>query len=596
VNKHGDSRVKGAGRASLFLNVLGYAVATVACLAVMAGLMRVWDMDISEPFTYGSDAAYYTLVVRGTMENGWYQHNDRVGAPFGLDLYDFPQGDTLHVALVRLIALAVHRPFAVANLYYLLTFPLTTLASLIAMRRFGISYAVALASSLLYTFLPFHLFRNVQLFIAGYFLVPFMVMVVLWVYREPLRWRSLRFLASVSICALMALGGIYYAFFGCFFLGVAGLRAALERKSWAALITAALLIGVIVGAGLVNTAPTFLFRYAHGANPEGLKRSPAGGEIYGLKIGQLLLPVTGHRIGALATAKDLYNKKMPLVNENDHATLGALGAFGFLGLIGCLFVRRWPQDRPSLPETLSVLNLFAVLLAVTGGFAGVVALALPEIRSFNRMSVYIGFFALFALALAMDRLVRRMALGSWRQPLLGVGLTAVVAVGLLDQIPFKNPMRPEPAESRQDANFVQRIEAALPKGSMVFQLPYVPFPENPPVQRMEDYDHLKGYLHSDSLRWSYPTMRGRPGDAWNREIAGQPVQEMLKSLTEAGFAGLYIDRYGFADGAAELAGRLSALLPGPPFDSENGRLRFYSLTDYAHRQEVASRNVATQPQ
>ena len=49
-------------------------------------------------------------------------------------------------------------------------------------------------------------------------------------------------------------------------------------------------------------------------------------------------------------------------------------------------------------------------------------------------------------------------------------------------------------------------------GAMVFQLPYRRFPETQPLARMADYDLMRGYLHSDDLRWSYGFMKGRPGD------------------------------------------------------------------------------------
>ena len=68
---------------------------------------------------------------------------------------------------------------------------------------------------------------------------------------------------------------------------------------------------------------------------------------------------------------------------------------------------------------------------------------------------------------------------------------------------------------------------------MVFQLPYVPFPENPPVQQMSDYDHLRGALHSRTLKWSYPTMRGRWGDTWQRAIAQKRVDAAKTALEAA---------------------------------------------------------------
>ncbi len=53
-----------------------------------------------------------------------------------------------------------------------------------------------------------------------------------------------------------------------------------------------------------------------------------------------------------------------------------------------------------------------------------------------------------------------------------------------------------------DRALVAEVELVFGSVAQVFQLPIVPFPEHPPVNRMVDYDHLRGYLHSDSLGWS----------------------------------------------------------------------------------------------
>lgn len=110
---------------------------------------------------------------------------------------------------------------------------------------------------------------------------------------------------------------------------------------------------------------------------------------------------------------------------------------------------------------------------------------------------------------------------------------------------------------------------------MVFQLPYVPFPENPPVNRMVDYDGLRGYLHSDDLRWSYGAIRGRNDP--NAALAAEPTPALVKDVAAAGFAGIYVDRFAYADQAAKLEAELAATLGTKPLVSENGRFSFFQL-------------------
>src|SRR5262249_35020786 len=162
-----------------------------------------------------------------------------------------------------------------------------------------LSYGPALAGSLLFAFLPYHFGRGeAHLFLSAYYLVPLMVLVVLWLYRGegPLfRWPSqeqpraewfngrtgfrvvVRLLVAsaaqrgavwfsgvmvfgVVVCRLVAPAGIYSAFFGCFFLTAAGLVAALNRRSLRPLAASTLLVGVMVVGGLANLAPTLAYQ------------------------------------------------------------------------------------------------------------------------------------------------------------------------------------------------------------------------------------------------------------------------------------------------------------------------------------------------
>src|SRR5207253_2480382 len=163
------------------------------------------------------------------------------------------------------------------NVFFLLTFPLTAVIALFVLRRFAVSYGPALIASLLYAFLPYHLLRNCQLFFAAYYHVPLMVLVIVWLQRDGflldragekprLCWRSGKFLGSMLICVLMSCGGVYYAFFGCAFLLVAGVMAALSRKAAAPLWAGGILCTVIVLGGLVNGIPYLQARLENGKN------------------------------------------------------------------------------------------------------------------------------------------------------------------------------------------------------------------------------------------------------------------------------------------------------------------------------------------
>lgn len=566
--------------------LLAYLVAALLCLALLVGVLELWRADLTVPFAYSWDGLLIGAWTKGVVEHGWYLHNDALGAPAGADLHDFPMADNLHFLLIKLVACFTADYAVVFNICFLLTFPLATLSALFVLRHFQITYGPALVGSLLFTFLPYHLIcvTNGQLFLASYYLVPLAVMVVLWVYLDSssLHVRSLRCWAALGIGVLVAAAGVYYAFFACFFLLVAGAAGCVQRRRAAPLMTAAVLVAVIGLGVLLQASPTMLYKSRQGGNQDAIVRLPHEAEIYSLKIAKLLLPVTEHRVGRLAHLKSKYNNApVTFATDNDCQALGLIGGVGFLLLIGRLLYRPPAVPQPQLADALGLLNVFAVLLGTLGGFSSLFSLLVCDwIRGYYRICVFIGFFALFAVALALDA-VRHRYVDSRGRAIVCTGLLGVLlAVGVLDQTTrrFVPPYDRLKEAYAHDAEFVNRIEASVPANALIFQLPYVPFPEHPPVFGMRDYDHFRGYLHSRTLCWSYGAMKGRPPDRWARELAARPLAEQVPALTLAGFAGIYVDRAGYLDRAAGVEAELSRLLDATPLVSEDGRWSFFQLT------------------
>ena len=110
---------------------------------------------------------------------------------------------------------------------------------------------------------------------------------------------------------------------------------------------------------------------------------------------------------------------------------------------------------------------------------------------------------------------------------------------------------------------------------MIFQLPYMSFPEHGPLDRMTDYDQLMPYLHSSSLRWSYGAMRERDPARWIEAVSAEPTDKLAASVAKAGFAGIYVDRFGYADNGVSIEGQLRAALNTAPISDASGRYLFF---------------------
>ncbi|MDB5053206.1 MAG: hypothetical protein JWM44_1256 [Bacilli bacterium] len=554
-------------------------------------IMKLWHADLSIPFNYQGDTLVTMAMIKGTIENGWFLNNINIGAPYGHQMFDYPIPNNLHFFIIKMISFLFPNYRQTLNVFYLLTFLTTILSSYFVMKKYIQSNFTAITGSILFTFLPYHFLRGEgHLFLADYSLIPFITLIVLWLFSETpnifeksvqKRYFGLnkRTLFCIIICILVSSTGVYYAFFACFFFAIAGISTAILYKSKKRFITMTLLVTVTVLGLLVNLLPNFIYHLNHGQNAEAVSRGSVGAEIYGFKLTQLLLPADNYRIAKIAELKWKYIDHTLSNNENTFSTLGAIGSLGFLTLIAILFFRK----KSGLLYYLSLLNIAAILLATIGGFGSLISMFVtPDIRAYNRISVFIAFFSLLTIFFLSDQLYKNFAITRNTKLMYLGGMFIVLCFGLFDQTnqSYIPPYEINKAEFNNDQKFVESIESNIPKNSKIFQLPYVAYPESPGVNKMNDYELFKGYLHSKNLQWSYGAMKGREGDSWQKEVTSMPLEQFLSEISKKGFNGIYIDRFGYADGGVEIKNKLLALLKSKPLESDNKRLLFINMEDY----------------
>ena len=219
--------------------------------------MQLWRADFKVPFQYFVDSLFYSIATKGTIEHGWWLHNESLGAPEGMRYEAYPAIENFHWVVIKLISLFTSNHALVLNLFFLLTFPLTAITSFYFLRSFKFSFGAALVASLLYTFLPYHFFQSYHLMMAAYYLVPLMVLVTVWICLEQ-RLKGPKAIASVVICVAAGSCGVYYPFFFCFLLLVAGVFAWANRRGVAPLVAAVVLTGVVAGTLVINHLPSII--------------------------------------------------------------------------------------------------------------------------------------------------------------------------------------------------------------------------------------------------------------------------------------------------------------------------------------------------
>lgn len=565
-----------------------YFIAIILSIIIMIITMELWNADIRVPFTYEGDGLSVATLFKGFIDNNSMVANKFIGYPSYYSILETPMSDWLHILIARFITLFTNEYGLALNIFYLLTFPLTTITALTVLLKIKISPLLSLIGSLLYTFIPYHFMRGENhLFLSAYYMVPLAIMLVIMIIidedmffcfdkdRYRFKFLTIKTLGIFTLSILIASSGVYYAYFSCFFLVVVGIVSFFKFKNARKFFSSIIIISFIVFGCFLNLVPNIIYNINNNEKVSSVERSSIESEIYGLKISQLILPVTGHRIKYFEDKKDLYEQRAPLVNENGTAALGIIGSLGFLLSIAYIYIDR----NESFIKDIGLLNLSAVLLGTIGGFSTLVAFLLTDmIRSYNRISVFISFFSIIVVVYIFDSLYIKY---KNKRNLIAIIGVIMLLIGIYDEtspryIPNYNEIL---SEHSNDSKFINVIESNVEAESKIFQLPYIPFPEEPSPFKMGYYDMLKPYLHSDKLYWSYGSTKGKENDLWLKEVSKKEPEELVRDLLSKGFSGVFIDSFGYEneEDLKKLIYEISNIVDNSPIYSDNNRYIFIKI-------------------
>ena len=549
-----------------------YLISPILTLLAFTFFLELWQVDLALPiFSYdGGDGFFSEFEAKVIIDEGWFFTNRFIGFPQDLDqfnLYDFPlQADSFNFLIFKFFSYFTSNPFLVINCFFITGFILIPTLSFVVLRSFGISSFSAVVISVLYAFIPYHIYRNTaHLFLGNYAAIPLIVMVALWIMADKIQFIAVNqkqqfcvkpnrsFFIALAICLFASTTGIYYAFYACIIFTFAwflrGLKEGLffDRKSFSALVLCAIIVLVLFCLYL----PSFIYWFQNGGNLSVGNRDTSESERFGLKIINLFLPIGNHYLDYFANLRWCFAEVALEQCESVSESLGLIGASGFLFLLLWLIAKAQnsrnsffqktiqkfslTENDQNLISNLAGLNLITVLFATVGGFVMFMAMSFPLIRSHARFSIFIAFFSLFFLAIIFDKMLQK------RKLFAQIIIPIILILALFDQVGRVSAasIQNEQIKNRfaSDQDFVQRIESTMPQGTMIFMVPILNFPEGE-----EPYDLLAGYLHSKNLRWSYPAIMGRKSNAWQHEVMKLDFADFIAEVKKAGFSGIYIDR------------------------------------------------------
>jgi hypothetical protein len=494
-------------------------------------------------------AAGETLPLRPQMMK-------RLGAPFGANWSAYPASDLPLVNAMGFVARFVG--VNVAANFALLLASVTAAVSFYGCARFlrwRWEWAFATALVFAFTFQSFG--RGLpHLMLAFSWTVPLALLTCALVAgSRRIRLRSAVGVGCLVVAFALGVSNPYNLFFYLQLMLWALLLQLFGRRRQENLAVGLASMAVaVVGLGIME-APTLLYTTDKAANSP-LVRNYGGTERYALKPIELFLPPSTHRSEQLAFFGHRYLRWSEWRGE---AFAPYLGVVGIVALIWLAYetllrvVRRRGLPGGALPA------LWVVAFASLGGVTNIVAFftGLHVFRATNRFSIFLSAIVLLFLAARLSRVSMR-----WPRWASVTAALLVGALGVWEEVPRKAPeevRRLATARLKADREFGGKLEATLPPRAMIFQLPVVVFPEAPSPHAMSPYDHFRPYLATHDLRFTYGALRGRARGRWQREMGALPAAELVRKLERYGFAGLYINRDGYADRGEELLANLARL-------------------------------------
>lgn len=530
----------------------------LAVLLVAWKTLRLGQTPLWVPFTYQeADVVVMLMYIKGVVQDGWPLTISHLSAPFSYPGPAFPMQTSTDWLLIKLLSVGTQNPGQLINVFWLLTAVMSAWSSAYAAWQLRVRWQLACAAGLLYAFLPFALMRFTHHLNLVYYMVPLHCLLAVLIAAGPQALRLPKQARTVGLiaCVLQGFDYIYFSFFAALLFGLAAVIS-LRGGQWRSALRLPLAaIGLVTIATALNLAPALLSWKHEGKPPEMAYKSYIEGEVYGAKLRAMVLPHPDNFVRPLARfASKNQAAGFPLENENQTARLGLFGAFGLLLLLA-LRLRMAGTASPAL-DAVSALGLGTFLVITVGGLGALLnILTVPDIRGYNRFSVFLSFFAIAGAMLWLQaRLPERR----------NVRIAALAAIllfalfSLRDQLydvrGYRHFQDANAVRAQREAALVARAESLLPRGAMVLQLPLTGYPPIEHIGGVESYDHGRYSLWSQHLHWSWPSFSQRHR-AWQNKLKPLQGQPLLDAAILSGFDAMWIDRRAWPDrGAALLAG------------------------------------------
>jgi phosphoglycerol transferase len=540
-----NQRVEGA----IFLGGL------VLVSVLMTWSYRLTSFSLRQPIDFSGDSLLTMSAINNMIHHSWYFTTPNLGYPFGQTLQDFPAvADGIFLTVMRLLTLVVKNPAAIFNGLFIAAFPLNYIGAYVGLRMVRVRPIIATGGAIVYALLPFNFAHG-----PGHVALVWNWSIPIWLSYILLRTKqesptphgtriSFRpdarnptvdstrrtMVAPILVGFIASCSGFYYFVF---FLLVAipcGLREAyVVRRLQKCQILKAVGFGLLTFG--VQISPVLFFQHRFGSNLDVARRSLGEVAFYGLKpLGLMMSPSYSPFHGFLPGFSEVE------LNAENAVSIGFL--LGLFTLAASIFFA-FSLKRRHFESQLITFFLLVSMPFAGGYFLG--ALGFTQVRVWSRSAVVLGFLGIGLICALFEKFLLASSTSMRRKSLI-YGFSAIfLTVQVVDSVPRAavNTHSQISASWNELRTFTNSLIRSYGTGATIFQLPIIPFPENPPVGQMTDYEHLKPYLVQPKMFFSYGGVKGR-SVPWADRLSPDPRRQ-IEEIAVIGFDALWIDRFGW---------------------------------------------------
>ena len=391
---------------NIWLDVFFPALLTLVLFCVG---YHVWDMNIFVPMVYSGmdDFTHGSFLMRALHWDCSVWTDSHLGYPYEAEMYAFPHVPFAAVLMGYILGMFTDSYGLAVNIYFLMTYILATAVfTKVAQSLIGVSYRISLLGGLLYAFSFFHLAHG----LGGHFtaicygMVPFVIwLCVLIAASKPIDINiGNKIIVTVGLFVL-CISDLFYAFWGCILLTIAGLYAWFNyrhvNKNYNVAIVSIVMIVLFTGILLLPAINYALSHYVQTA-----QRTAFEAWWWGLSLPSLFAPMTTEHNLFLSWLRRKYLEG----NVNTSLNIDYLGVTGCIGFIYLVFTLFTCRSKDKVIDQLSRFNAWTIVIGLSGGIGLFIAVYFTaKVRVYDRISVYVYCFAMLAFVFLLNKLINK---------------------------------------------------------------------------------------------------------------------------------------------------------------------------------------------